>query len=151
MQNSQERELPWNNEAEQAVLGSVLIEGDAYHDVAPFLHAEDFYREAHRLIFTACATLAEGHHPLDVITITDQLARRQKLDAAGGYAYLASLANHVPTSYNAERYGRIVARAALARRLITAAGALATLGYDEPDVETAVTEAERLVRAATGG
>ncbi|HEX9069535.1 MAG TPA: DnaB-like helicase N-terminal domain-containing protein, partial [Ktedonobacterales bacterium] len=140
-----EKLLPQNLEAEAGVLGSLLIDPEATVQVADFLRPDDFYREAHRLIYQAMLDLFEESQPADLITLTDELARRGKLEDAGGYAYVTSLANQVPTSANAEHYAHIVERTAVLRRLIHAAGQIAAVAYDEPDALTALDEAERLV------
>jgi len=126
-----EKELPYSIEAEQAVLGSLTIDPDALALVADFLKPDDFYREAHRLIYTAILTLSEQLVPADFITLSDELERTNKLEEVGGDSYICELANMVPTSGHVEHYGRIVARKALNRRLIGLVGEIAGLAYDE--------------------
>ena len=105
-----EKLLPQNIEAEAGVLGSLLIDPGAIVQVADFLRPEDFYREAHREIYRAVLDLYETSDPADLITLTDELQRRGKLDEVGGISYVSSLANQVPTSANVEYYGHIVER-----------------------------------------
>jgi len=140
-----EKLLPQNIEAEAGVLGSLLIDPGAIVQVADFLRADDFYREAHREIYRAALDLYETSDPADLITLTDELQRRGKLDEVGGISYVSSLANQVPTSANVEYYGRIVERTSVLRRLISAAGQIAAVAYSEPDATVALDEAEKLV------
>ena len=128
-----EKLLPQNVEAEAGVLGSLLIDPDATVQVADFLKPDDFYREAHRAIYQAMIDLYENRAPADLITLTDELARRGKLEDIGGLSYVSSLANQVPTSANVEYYARIVERTAILRRLIHAAGQIAAVAYNEPE------------------
>ncbi|MGE5333405.1 MAG: replicative DNA helicase, partial [Nitrososphaerota archaeon] len=140
-----EKLLPQNIEAEAGVLGSLLIDPGAIVQVADFLRPDDFYREAHREIYRAVLDLYETSDPADLITLTDELQRRGKLDEVGGISYVSSLANQVPTSANVEYYGHIVERTSVLRRLISAAGQIAAVAYSEPDATVALDEAEKLV------
>lgn len=140
-----EKLLPQNIEAEAGVLGSLLIDPGAIVQVADFLRADDFYREAHREIYRAALDLYETSDPADLITLTDELQRRSKLEEVGGISYVSSLANQVPTSANVEYYGHIVERTSVLRRLISAAGQIAAVAYSEPDATVALDEAEKLV------
>lgn len=137
---------PQNVEAEQSVLGSLLIDPDAIIRIASFLRAEDFYREAHQRIYTAIRALHERREPADFITVVDELERREQLEAVGGSAYLTSLINRVPTSIHVEHYAHIVERASLMRQLITAAGEIAALAYEErDDVDEVLDSAEQIL------
>jgi replicative DNA helicase len=140
-----EKLLPQNVEAEAAVLGSMLIDPEAIIQVADYLRSDDFYRDAHRIIYQAALELYEEREPADLITLTDELARRGKLEEVGGASYVSSLANIVPTSANVDYYGHIVERTAILRRLIHAAGQIAGVAYNEPDATTALNEAEKLI------
>lgn len=124
---------PHSLEAEEAVLGSLLIDPDAILEVASFLKPEAFYREQNRWIYQAILDLTEAREPLDFITLTEMLRKRSQLEDAGGEGYLIGLLNAVPTSVNARSYARLVEGAAVRRRLITAAGAIANLAYDEDE------------------
>ena len=147
---SVERLPPQNVEAEQAVLGSLLIDREAIVRVASFLRAEDFYRESHAQIYQAIVDLFEQREPADFVTLCDTLERRNLLDAVGGPAYVTSLINAVPTSIHVEHYGRIVELAALRRRLIDVAGQIARLAYEEDrDVEEVIDRAEALLFQVT--
>jgi replicative DNA helicase len=140
-----EKLLPQNVEAEAAVLGSLLIDPEAITQVADYLRPEDFYRDAHHVIYEAALELYEEREPADLITLTDELARRGKLEDIGGASYVSSLANLVPTSANVEYYGHIVERTAILRRLIHAAGQIAGLAYNDPDANAALDQAEKLI------
>lgn len=137
-------------EAEQAVLGSILINAEAYYDVAAFLRPEDFYLVKHRWIWDAIAHLHDQRQSVDVLTVSRTLGARSQLEEAGGAAYLAELLNTVPTSIHATAYGQIVQRDALRRGLLEAASRIARLAYDEArDIQEVVGEAETAVFAVS--
>lgn len=143
-----ERVPPQNLEAEQAVLGSMLLERDAIAKVVELIQPGDFYRDAHRKIYVAVAELFEKGEPVDLISLTDRLRDRGELDDVGGAAYLGMLLNTVPTAANVEFYARIVMQKALLRGLISAGTTIAQLGYNaEGDVEILIDQAEKLVFA----
>lgn len=143
-----EKMLPQNIEAEEGVLGSMIIDREAVFQVITILRPEDFYRDAHRVIYEVIYDLYHQYHsPADLITITDELQQRGKLEQVGGDAYISSLVNAVPTSANVEYYARIVERTAIMRRLIHAAGQVATLAYNEKNPNDAVAKALQLVMA----
>jgi replicative DNA helicase len=143
---SADRLPPQNIDAEQSVLGSLLIDPDAIIRVSSFLRASDFYREAHQVIYRAMRSLHERHLPADFVTVVDELERREELDLIGGSAYLTSLINIVPTSVHVEHYGHIVERTSLMRRLIDAAGEIAALAYeDHEDADEVIDQAERIL------
>ncbi len=133
-------------DAEQSVLGAILIDADAILKVADFLHPSDFYRQQHADIYEAMLALHGQREPLDLVTVGDELARRERLDAIGGPAYLAGLMNTVPTAVHVEHYGRIVERKSVLRNLIAAAGRIAAVGYEEAnDTEVAIDRAESIL------
>lgn len=137
---------PQNIEAEQSVLGSLLIDPDAIIKVGTFLRSGDFYREAHQAIYGAILALHERRLPADFITVVDELERQNRLELVGGPAYLTSLINMVPTSVHVEHYGHIVERTCLMRRLIGAAGEIAGLAYEgREDVDEVIDQAERIL------
>ncbi|GER88293.1 replicative DNA helicase [Dictyobacter vulcani] len=140
-----EKLLPQNVEAECGVLGSIIIDPEAIVQVADFLMAEDFYRDAHRTIYETILQLYEQREAADFITICDELERKSKLEEVGGASYITSLINQVPTSGNIEYYGRIVERTAILRRLIHAAGEIAATAYEEGDAAIALDKAEKLI------
>jgi replicative DNA helicase len=134
-------------EAEQAVLGSILISAEALYEV-PFLRPEDFYLVKHRWIWDAFIRLNEDRQPLDVLTVSRELERHKQLDESGGSAYLAQLIAQVPTSIHVVAYARIVQRDATRRRLMEAASEIAKLAYaDDRDVDEVVNAAEVAVFA----
>src|SRR5574341_156788 len=120
-----DRTVPNNTEAEQAVLGALLIDTDAIIRVAPIVHPEDFYLEKHIWIFEAIIALHERREPIDFLTLVSELERREKLNDVGGSAYIASLINATPTAIHVEQYAHIVERLALQRRLINASTQIA--------------------------
>jgi replicative DNA helicase len=138
-----EKMPPNNIEAEDATLGSMLIDPDAIDQVTGFLRAEDFYRDANRTIYEAILTLQMQRTKADYITITDELERQSKLDDVGGPAYIAELINYVPASGNVVYYARIVEQMAIFRRLITVGREIVQLGYDADDAAVALDQAER--------
>jgi replicative DNA helicase len=142
-----EKLLPQNIEAEEGVLGSIIIDPEAVVQVADFLRPEDFYRDAHRAIFQAVLDLYAERGPADLITLCDELQRRGRLEEVGGSAYVSSLVNAVPTSANVEYYARIVERESIKRRLIHAAGQMAALAYNEGDANVALDKSEQLIFA----
>jgi replicative DNA helicase len=135
---------PQSLEAEQSVLGALLIDRDAIVEVADFLRAEDFYRPANGSIFAAVLDLYERREPIDIVTVAETLERAGQLETIGGRTYLSSLANQTPTAVHAVPYGRIVERKAVLRNLISAAGRIAGIGYEDPaEVQEAIDRAER--------
>ena len=115
---------PHSVEAEQSVLGALLIDATTWEQVADVVSAEDFYRPDHRLIYEAIAELINVGRPGDVVTVSEQLERRARLEDAGGLAYLGTLARDTPTAANARAYATIVRERALLRRLIEAGHAI---------------------------
>jgi len=137
---------PHNLEAEQSVLGSLLIDRDAIIRVAAMLKADDFFHGANGTIFQAIIDLYNRREPTDFVTLTDELQRRERLDQVGGVAYLSSLLNAVPTAVHIEYYGKIVERTATLRRLINAGASIVSIGYrDGVDVEEAMDASERAI------
>jgi replicative DNA helicase len=137
---------PQNIEAEQCVLGGVLLENDAINNVLEILVPEDLYRESHRKIFTAMIALFEKSEPIDLITLTNILKSRNHLDEVGGSAYLSSLVDSIPTAANISYYVKIIKEKALLRGLITTATEIITRGYeDEEDVADLLDQAERSI------
>lgn len=145
-----EQSLPANREAEQATLGSVLLNRDAITPIAAWLKPSHFWQEAHRWIYEAMLACYDRGTPPDIRTVAEALTRANRFDAIGGYAYLSELSDAVPTSYHVESYARIVERAAIERELIFAGGRIAALGYDQAgDTETKIAHAYRELDAAT--
>ncbi len=124
------RAVPWSQEAEQAVLGAMVIDGDAALRGAELLDDLMFYREGHRRLFRALKALVEQRMVIDYITLRDELMRRGDLEMSGGVEYLDELVNAVPTAANLEFHARILKEKAIARRLIEAATQIITETYD---------------------
>lgn len=142
---------PHSVEAEEAVLGSLLIDPDAFYEVEPFLRAGDFYQATNRWIYEAICALYDRKTPLDVVTLIDEMRRRERLEEIGGESAVIALLNAVPTSINAEAYGRAVHDAAVRRRLLDAAGRVAKLAWDETrPIEMIIGEAEQALFAVSG-
>ncbi|HST04491.1 MAG TPA: replicative DNA helicase [Chloroflexia bacterium] len=132
-----ERPVPYDLQAEEAVLGSLLLDRDAVIKVAPFLRPEDFYREAHGWIYGSVLDLYGRREPPDPVTLASELERAGRLEAIGGYSFLSNLINRTPTSVHIEYYAHIVERSSVLRRLISAGGEIAALGFSE-DSDTAL-------------
>ena len=141
-----DRMPPQNIEAEQSVLGAILIEQSSIAKISDMLNPEDFYREAHRLIYRAAMSLFERGEAIDFITVVDLLRRENTLEQAGGIAYVTSLANGVPTAANITFHAKIVQEKSLLRRLIAAATDIASMGYAESEeVDRVLDSAEQKI------
>jgi replicative DNA helicase len=137
---------PQHIEAEQSILGGILIENEAINRVTEILDADDFYRDTHRKIFNALINLSERDEPADLITLTNELRKIDQLDSIGGASYLASLIDSVPTAANIQYYARIVKEKAILRKLIQTSTEIITQSYeDRGDVEGFLDEAERAI------
>src|SRR5579872_168975 len=137
---------PHNLDAEQSLLGAMLLSRDAIAAAVEFCGTDDFYKPAHAHIFDAVTTLYSRGEPADPVTVADELSRAGLLEAAGGLAALVSLQADTPATTNAGRYAQIVEEHALLRRLIAVAGEIAEMGYSVPeDVTAAVDQAEAMV------
>jgi replicative DNA helicase len=137
---------PHNREAEGALLGAVMINPEAFYEVAAFLGPSDFYIHRNGWIWEAFQKLVDRQQPIDALTVAEELERRGRLEEAGGAAYLAALMNNVPTSLHAEAYGRMVEEQSVRRRLLSAAGEIAMQAHDaRASVADLVGEAEKAV------
>ncbi len=131
-------------EAEEALLGSLLIDPDALFEVNNFLRPEAFYRTQNRWIYEAILRLSDRREPVDLITLTEELRRSEQLEEVGGEAYIINLINMVPTAINAPSYGRLVEATSIRRKLVSAASAIANLAYDEKeDINIVIDRAEQ--------
>jgi len=138
--------VPHSREAEEAVIGSVLINPESYFDVATFLRPEDFYIHRNRWIWEAIIRLHDRRRQIDFLTVTEELDQLGQLAEVGGPAYLTVIANNVPSSLHAEAYGRIIEETSIRRKMLTAANDIAKLAYQqEASVETVMDEAEKAV------
>jgi replicative DNA helicase len=145
---------PHDIEAEEAVIGSLLIDPDAILKIAASLKPEDLFSETNRAIYQACFSLYQRNEAINQITVAHELMRQDKLEQIGGAAFLSHLISSVPTSLHVEYYAQIVSNTAVMRRLIAAARQIAALGYEaSPDVEASLNDAEDIlfkVRARQG-
>jgi len=138
--------VPHNREAEEAVLGSVMINPEAYYDLAEFLEADDFYIHRHRWVWEAFKHLIENRAPIDFLTVTTELEQQGQLAEIGGAAYLTTLMGNVPSALHAETYGHIIEETAVRRRMLDAANQIAKLAYDEETgLEAVMDDAEKAV------
>ena len=143
MQDRAEHRLPPQNlEAEMSVLGGVLLENEALNRALEVLRPEDFYREAHRKIFSALITLSDRNEPADLVTLTAVLKNRDALEEVGGSSYLSTLVDFVPTAANISYYCKIVKEKAISRELIKVATEIAARGYEGGEVEASLDWAE---------
>lgn len=137
---------PNSREAEEAVLGSILINPESYYDVAEILHDDDFYIIRNQWVWSSFVRLTEKRAPIDILTVSEDLQNHNQLADIGGQSYLISLVNQTPTSLHAQSYSRIVEQNAIRRRMLTAANEMAKLAYDqEKDVDTIIDKAEMSV------
>jgi len=137
---------PHDTDAEEAVIGSLLIDGTAIYKIATFLQQPDFYSERNQWIYGACLSLYQRNEAINQITVAQELDRREKLEACGGAAYLSHLVSIVPTSLHIEHYAQIVYRLSVMRHLITAADQIAAIGYQaDPDVDASLNRAEDIL------
>jgi replicative DNA helicase len=137
---------PQNLEAEQSILGGILLENQAVNVVLEILETADFYSEAHRKVFASAVELTERNEPVDLITLSNLLRDKKHLDAAGGAAYLASLVDNVPSAANIAYYARIVKEKSILRGLIGTATDILTKSYDTgADVDQVLDDAEHAI------
>jgi replicative DNA helicase len=144
MQTGVERIPPQNLEAEQSLLGALLLDKDAVIKIADRVGPDDFYSDNHRVIFEAMQDLYRRHEPIDLLSLSNLLAERNGLERIGGRSALVHLSNVVPTSSHVVHYANIVSKKATLRRLLTAASDISALGFEEAeDVETTLDQAEQ--------
>lgn len=145
-----EKMPPQNIEVEQHFLGCLLIDKDAIIKVADIIHENDFYKHTHEIIFETIKDLYARHDPIDILSLTNRLKEKDKLDAIGGRAYLAELSNSVATASNVAHYAKIIQKKATLRRLLTASGEIAEMGYKEDeDLDKILDEAEQKLFAVS--
>lgn len=143
-----DRSVPQNIEAEEAVLGALLIDPEAIFRVLSFLRADHFYLRKHRWIFEAIVALHERREPLDFLTLTTELEQREQLEAVGGGAYISQLINAVPSAINIESYAHMVEETSIRRNLLDAASDIAQFAYDEEQsINDVVDRSERALFA----
>ena len=140
------RTPPHNIEAEQAVIGAVFLEAEAFSTAAERLTSKDFFRASHQVIFQAMYELFEKGEPIDLVSVTILLTNKGEIDVAGGAVYLTEVAESVPTAANIDYYARIVEEKALLRRLIKTATNIVTESFDKEDsVESVLDTAEKSI------
>ena len=138
-----EKLLPHDLEAEEAVVGSVLIDENCFARIAPHIKSDDFYRERNQLCFAACEALFQRDEAIDQVTLARELSRASQLETVGGMAYLSHLISVTPTSAHSEHYATVVARTATMRKLIDVASRISAMGYqDTDDVDATLRQAE---------
>ncbi len=138
---------PHSLEAEQSVLGGLMLENESWYKVADVVTEHDFYRQDHRLIFRSIAELAESNEPLDVVTLSEWLKQREELDNAGGLAYLGTLAKDTPSAANIRAYANIVREKSILRQLISVGTEITDEAFNPGELESKdlLDEAERKV------
>ncbi|MDF2547720.1 MAG: replicative helicase [Anaerosolibacter sp.] len=124
---------PHNIDAEQSVLGAMILDREAIITASEIIRGDDFYKEAHKEVFDAIIDLYNRNEPVDMVTLSEELSQRQILDAIGGISYLASLSSAVPTTTNVKYYSKIVEEKAILRRLIKASSEILDKGYQAED------------------
>ncbi|MDS1030557.1 replicative DNA helicase [Bacillota bacterium LX-D] len=141
-----DRVPPQNLEAEQAVLGSMLLDKEAIYSVMEVLKSEDFYQDSHRIIYEIILELNEQNQAVDLVTLTDELRKNNMLEKVGGVTYVSLLSSVVPTAANARYYAQIVAEKSLLRSLVNAATQIAQIGYEGTEnVEQLLDQAESMI------
>ncbi len=142
----EEKLPPHDRDAEEAVVGSLLIDPDALVKINFILHPEDFFYEENARVYEACLGLYDRNEGINQITVASELARRERLAGVGGNSYLSHLVSQVPTSLHVEYYAQIVYRTSMMRKLIYAGGQIAKIGYEaSPDVDAAFERAEDIL------
>ena len=122
---------PQNLDAEMSLLGAVLIDEETLADISEHVKPHDFYDKRHGLVFEAMMRLYEKHKPVDLLTLTEELKKKNDIETIGGSAYLTELTNYVPTAAHAEAYAELVSQKAIRRRLIKASAEISEMGFDE--------------------
>lgn len=145
-----DKTIPHNIEAEEAVLGALLIDPEGIFRVLPFLRAEHFYLQKHRWIYEAIVALHEQREPIDFLTLTTALETQEQLEVVGGGPYISQLIAAVPSAINIESYGRMVEQTCVRRRLLDVASEIARLAYDEEKgINEVVDQSERTLFAVS--
>lgn len=139
------RVMPHSIEGEQSVLGCVLIDQDAGYNILSTLSGDDFYAEAHKLIFNAMYEVYKKNSPVDLITLTDELEKTDILESVGGLEYITTLTNIVPSASNYKHYIDIVKRDSVLRKLIGRANDIINFAYDGPEKTDAIAMAEKSI------
>ena len=134
---------PQSSDAEESILGALLIDGEVMLEIADSLKPGDFYKPANAKVYSAIQKLYEQSQPIDILTVSEELERRGQIEEIGGRAALADLCDRTPTAVHAKQYAKIVERKSMLRGLIGAAGRIASIGYEDPsDISEAIDRAE---------
>ena len=134
---------PQSSDAEESILGALLIDGEVMLEIADSLKPGDFYKPANAKVYSAIQRLYEQSQPIDILTVSEELERRGQIEEIGGRAALADLCDRTPTAVHAKQYAKIVERKSMLRGLIGAAGRIASIGYEDPsDISEAIDRAE---------
>ena len=137
---------PQNLEAEQSVLGGIMIENDAINRVVEFIEPEDFYRESHRKIFRAMMSISEKAEPIDLVTLTDYLKSQSELEDVGGVTYLSHLVDSIPTAAHSASYAKIIREKSILRRLINGATHIISQSYEATgEVDQFLDQSEKII------
>ncbi|MGB9679720.1 MAG: replicative DNA helicase [Thermoanaerobacteraceae bacterium] len=136
---------PQNVEAEQAVLGAMLLSRDAIIDASEIINEEDFYKESHKKIYNIIMDMFEKNIPVDIVTIVDELRRIELLEAVGGLDYITNLSSSVVTIANVSYYAKIIKEKAILRRLIEASSSIIEISYQGENVESILDTAEQKI------
>lgn len=141
---------PHNTEAEQALLGSIMLRGEVMFEVIDIVRTDSFYSEKHRLIFETMIDLFNKRNPTDMLTVASRLKEKNLLEEIGGNVYLSEIVNSVPSASNAVYYAEIVQKKHIARNLIAAADFISSLGYEEAaEVESILDQAQKRIYEVT--
>ena len=140
------RMMPHSIEGEQSVLGCVLIDTDAGFNILSVLKDNDFYVEAHKIIFNAMYDIYKSNAPVDLITLSDELEKKDLLESVGGLEYITTLTNIVPSASNYRHYMEIVKRDSVLRKLISAGNDIVNHAYAGGEKDEAIAFAEKILR-----
>lgn len=143
--NPFERVPPQSQEAEQAVLGGILVDPEAINRVVEIVKPKDFYRQAHQLIYDAAISLLEKNEPVDIITVSEWLSDKGELDAAGGRSYINDLAISIATTSNIAYYAELIRDKSILRQLIQAGTEIVCSSYEAEEAEDAVDQAQQVI------
>jgi len=144
MTNQVQQSVPFSQEAEEALLGAVLLHADSFLSVASFLNPDDFFLKRHEYVWVAFSRLQERNDPMDYVTVSQELRDMNILDEIGGQAFLTYLVNNTPSSVHAEVYGRLVERASIRRKMLVATDEIRKLALDEEmPIDRVISDAEQ--------
>lgn len=137
--------LPQSIEAEEAVLGAILVNPMSLGKIVEFLKPETFYKPAHKVIYEAILELFKKNEPIDIVTVSEHLRNKEELDAAGGRSYINDLALNVVTTANIEFYAKIIQEKEIKRALINAGSEIVSMSYENEDTDNVLDNAQKLI------